>query len=411
MSSSAASLVRSGSSIGSGDADLTTESTSATVLYDDDGDFEDVSAGAGGLPSPQRTQLEARSKEERGDEQQECGNPPPLSSGASGEYDDDAFEGENEDTLHDEHESYSDDGFEDPDTVDQDPDLCAPYASYGDDRFETESGDTASSSPNDAKRADERESPPQETLNLVGEQEPEVESAQQSSLEDPLVRKWCSSKIEALTARLSRPPSLPMPSSQQLLSQDAVQGLLTQLQRTSKSERGATNTLGRLRAALPTLPRESTRSMLANAKAKRLLHTSFDRMVTSIDSDLAMPTRTKHLSTFCDVKRASLEGKLATSRFENAWARSCTQDASAPQQMSIRTLQFIEELVAAQRLVFAAAGDADTLFSCMKTCAPTLDRTVEATEQCLRESQRLRTQAARVLLRRQTPSQATTATH
>lgn len=348
---------------------------------------------------------------------------------ASGdEYDDDAFDDEPV-ALEDD---YSTDGFENQDdndeelrigqgvmvadAIDEHQGSCEDekvFASYGDESFEADAdGDKATS----VSQVRELQTGDQEVSPTTNEDLAVATQATKDLSKWTLSHRWYSDKIKMLStgdahresgtqSSMTVAPLIPKYiwcALQQQLLHNTKQPAASVLRR---DHRGRSLSRG----SGSNLPSEFIGKMLSNAKTHRLLHTSFDRMIT--EASKATQTVSPHkrqLDTFCAVKRADLEGKLATIRFEDQWALSCTKHAFETNEMSIGTLELVQEMMAAQRSILRSPGSSksagDTLFSCMQIQAPNLDLTVESTKRCLAESRWLRAQAAKVLRSRAEPA-------
>lgn len=350
-------------------------------------------------------------------------------SGSGNGGDDDAYD---DDTFEDEpaslEDNYSDDAFEeeargcqDDGEADATDDFRGPqgevhdFQSYDDESFEADAAaaEAVHSSEACELRAGDQELEPTTVSEVCG-------VASQTTHDPPtltLRHKWYSDRIKALSAGKAH-HGLAVQSSNEAVAHtipaEACHALRQQLlrkyqqlptanvhrrdRRTRSSEKLATGA---------SLPVEFIDKMLCNANTKRLLHTSFDRMVSSDaahdqSAKTLPPPQKRHLGTFCTVKRTDLEGKLATIRFEDHWTRTCTTHASETNEMSIGTLALVQEMMAAQRKILHcsphSSGPArETLFSCMHTRAPCLDLTVESTKRCLEDSRLLRERASKVL--------------
>lgn len=156
------------------------------------------------------------------------------------------------------------------------------------------------------------------------------------------------------------------------------------------------------RAGGSKVPRSYVEKMLNNARIHRLLSTSFDHMVpTNEDHHVSLRRSKNPLDTFCSVKQAHLEGKLATLRFESVQVQSYTQNASEGNDMSIATMQFVREMTAAQREILHVGNNGDEsdtpLFRCMENRAPNLETTAAVTQRRLDESRMLIERANQLL--------------
>lgn len=347
-------------------------------------------------------------------------------------YDDDAFEDEPTVTLDDDDDDYSADAFEDQgDELQVGHDEAEAketaalsgsqgdeeaIASYGDESFEADLVADEVKSPNHQAREQQRAD--EEELAPAGVEDCTIDTQAADDPTTPTLRhQWYSDKIKALsTGNAHRGHALLSPATvAHTIPIKACHALQRQLLR--KSKQLPTSQLPRGRRMRPSskhalgasLPTEFIDKMLCNAKIQQLLHTPFDRLTSESEQNeahrqvaaVSIPHK-RNLSTFCAVKRANLEGKLATIRFETQWARSCTKHASETNEMSIGTLSLVQEMMAAQREILQTSPTSsepaeETLFSCMQTRAPCLDLTVENTKRCLQDSRLLREQATKVL--------------
>lgn len=413
MVSGSSSLASSVSTDAAYDVDAQSDAASPSALYDDEG-FDAESASSEAPSPPRNAQLEEdptvaeREPPRESIDASRDGTGDCVSIGSQ-DYDDDAFEADGVDSIQlapaplfrsecsdnaDELVSASASGSEL-----RLASASASSSSYGDDRFEAES--VGIGSPHHPREtttvpAAQDSRVPRVTLDPV-EQEADHESRSCLSATSThhLVGTWCSDKIAALAAKRTV-PAAPAPSTP-FLPRGALEALMAQLQRFKSAPDSSTcQTKRSYSSSSPALSQDFIHTMLARANAARLLLTSSAHMVP-LEPMFAVPVRRERpdpLRTFCATKCASLEGPLATARVEREWARLFTSDPHAAAQMSVHTLEFITHLVTAQRRVVAASS---SRVSHQLSSTLGLERTVEATEQCLRESQHLQKRAATVL--------------
>lgn len=261
-----------------------------------------------------------------------------------------------------------------------------------------------------------------------------------------LASHWCARKIQTLRsadasaneANASRPSSSSSPALDHRIPLQALDALGTRLRRRSRSVESraagvidvsarSSSPQSRVRARCiaaraSMVSPDATSKLMDRAQTARLLHMTFDHLVANesgeldeedwqwqVSTEIAVATATAtmpslplptRLETFCAAKRTHLARKLATLRFADRYAYTCAGDASG---MSLETLAFVSDMVAAQRQSVGVS-------SCWQTHAVHLDATVATTKRRLHESRSLRKRAAQLLQTRDAYTESATAT-
>ncbi|KAF1326654.1 hypothetical protein FI667_g8156, partial [Globisporangium splendens] len=159
------------------------------------------------------------------------------------------------------------------------------------------------------------------------------------------------------------------------------------------------------------LPRAWIDKLMNKAKVERFLSTCVGSALSSDNEDgrdvsslrESMPeTRAEYrkplspsLQTFCSVKQARLEGKLATLQMENEWRRHHTGNETTGNAMSIATLEFMHGMMVEQRKI-ACVGNG-TGPSLEHRASNNFEPTTVMAQTCLEESRMLVERANRLL--------------